>query len=249
MSHKRGAQRRAQIFQESFGKFLQDIQSGLRSNRCAPIPVNANSTNGIATDSRLLARLKDWRDDASWEEFFRLYRGIMHEFARRQGLNEQEAQDVVQDTLLSVARYLHAFKHDASRCSFRRWLLRIVRNRTVDLVRRRPNERSFPGRWPGADSGTGTAPIDRVPDLRSLQPGERWERQWEAQVLEAALEKLKRQVKPRHYQVFDLAVLQHNPTKRVARTLGISPTQVYLVKHRVLRAFKQMLEKLQAGLR
>jgi len=210
--------------------------------------VNTDSTNGLETDSGLLARLKDWRDDASWEDFFRLYRKVIHEFARRQGLNEQEAQDVVQDTLLSVARYLHAFKHDASRSSLRHWLLKIVRHRTVDLVRRRPNERPFPRRWPGADSGSGTAPIDRVPDPQSLKPDERWERQWETEVLEASLEKLKRLIKPRHYQVFDLAVLQHEPTKRVARTLGISPAQVYLVKHRVLRAFKQMLRKLQAGL-
>jgi hypothetical protein len=60
----------------------------------------------IATRASLLDRLKDHADDASWQEFFDTYWRLIYSVARRAGLNDAEAQEVVQETVISVARRL-----------------------------------------------------------------------------------------------------------------------------------------------
>jgi len=54
----------------------------------------------------LLSRLKDWRDDASWQEFFDTYWRLIYGVARKAGLSDAEAQDIVQETVFSVVRVL-----------------------------------------------------------------------------------------------------------------------------------------------
>jgi RNA polymerase sigma-70 factor (ECF subfamily) len=196
-----------------------------------------------ATDAALIGRLHNLDDHQSWDAFYRAYWKLIYRFACERGLNDGEAREVVQDTLLSVARSLHGFRPEREGGSFKRWLLCLTRRRAVDHVRRRPRELPMRSRADTATGGTGTA--ERVADPHGSEAEGRWQQQWEAQVLESALEKLKRRVSPRHYQVFDHAVVKGQPAARVAKTLGLNTAQVYLVKHRVLRDFKQMLKAFQ----
>lgn len=203
----------------------------------------ASHSSVRATDMALIGRLHNLDDHQSWDAFHRAYWKLIYRFACERGLNDGEAREVVQDTLLSVARSLHSFRPSREGGSFKRWLLCLVRRRATDHWRRRPRELPMKSRPDTDTGGTGTA--ERVPDPHSLATDERWERQWESQVLEAALEKLKRRVSPRHYQIFNQTVLKGQPTARVARTFLISQAQVYLVKHRVLREFERMLKAFQ----
>ena len=57
----------------------------------------------IATRASLLVRLKDREDQASWQEFFDTYWRLIYSVATKAGLNDAEAQDVVQETVISVA--------------------------------------------------------------------------------------------------------------------------------------------------
>lgn len=203
----------------------------------------ASHSSVRATDAALIGKLHSLDDHQSWDAFYRAYWKLIYRFACERGLNDTEAHEVVQDTLLSVARSLHGFRPEREGSSFKRWLLCLTRRRTVDHVRRRPRELPMRSRADSGTGGTGTA--ERVADPHSLETEVRWQQQWEAQVVEAALEKLKRRVSPRHYQVFDHAVVKGQPAARVAKTLGLNTAQVYLVKHRVLRDFKQMLKAFQ----
>jgi RNA polymerase sigma-70 factor (ECF subfamily) len=54
----------------------------------------------------LLVRLKDWGDQKSWQDFFDTYWRLIHSVAIKAGLSEAEAQDVVQETVLTVAKKL-----------------------------------------------------------------------------------------------------------------------------------------------
>ena len=60
-----------------------------------------------------------------------------------------------------------------------------------------------------------------------------WEREWQQNVMKAALERVKMRVSPRQFQIFDYNVLQGMNATEVRRKLGVSITQVYLAKHRV----------------
>ena len=73
-----------------------------------------------------------------------------------------------------------------------------------------------------------------------------WEAEWQSNLMEAALERVRRRVREEHYQMFDLNVVRQWPANQVAKTLEVSVAQVYLVKHRILALLKRevrMLEK------
>ena len=95
------------------------------------------------TSASLLERIKDWNDRSSWEDFERTYGGLILGVARKHGLSEEEAADVKQDTLLSVAKGIQGFSYDRERCTFKTWLFNLTRSRIVDLLRRRPREVLF----------------------------------------------------------------------------------------------------------
>jgi len=66
--------------------------------------------DSLATRASLLGRLRNWDDAESWEEFTRIYWQLIYNVARGAGLPDPEARDVVQETLLGVAKKVHEFK-------------------------------------------------------------------------------------------------------------------------------------------
>ena len=73
----------------------------------------------LPTRSSLLDRLRNWEDQASWQEFFNTYWKFIYSMAIRSGLSEQEAEDGVQETVLSIAKKMPEFVYDPAVCSFR----------------------------------------------------------------------------------------------------------------------------------
>jgi RNA polymerase sigma-70 factor (ECF subfamily) len=204
-------------------------------------PPNADEL--IPTRDSLLSRLKDWRDDASWRDFFNTYWKLVYGVALKAGLTEQEAEEVVQETVITVARRIGEFKYDPAVCSFKTWLLNLTRWRIVDQLRkRRPN--GAHSRSP-ADAGARTAMIERVADPAALSLDAVWDEEWQQQILAAAIQSVKRRVKPEHYQVFHLCVFKEWPVKKVAGELGVSAAQVYLAKHRVASLLKKEVKAME----
>ena len=180
-----------------------------------------------ATRHSLVERLTDLGDQRKWQEFFETYWRLIYGVARKGGLTDAEAQDVVQETVLTVAKNITKYERTAG--SFKGWLLHITRWRIADQYRQRaPADRPRPAR---DDSRRATATIDRVPDGFDLDAA--WEEEWQRNVLAAALERVKRQVDAKHYQIFDCVVLKHWPAAKVATELRVSVAQVYLVRHRL----------------
>src|SRR5215472_6203923 len=91
----------------------------------------------IRTRATLLLRLKNWQDQASWEQFFDTYWRLIYRFARKAELTDQEAQDVVQETMFAVAKHIPTFTYDPARGSFKGWLLNMARWRLIDQLRKR----------------------------------------------------------------------------------------------------------------
>src|SRR5687767_8167044 len=66
----------------------------------------------LPTRKSLLTRLKNWEDQEGWREFFEMYWRLIYRVATKAGFNDSEAQDVVQDTVLAVAKKMRGFKYD-----------------------------------------------------------------------------------------------------------------------------------------
>jgi RNA polymerase sigma-70 factor (ECF subfamily) len=198
----------------------------------------------IPTRYSLLSRLEDWDDAESWKEFFDIYWRLIYSLALQSGLTETEAQDVVQETVMTVARDIHKFKRDRALGSFKGWLRRIIRWRIIDQFRKRNPEKPEPEIWSEGDDSS--ADLNRIPDTSSTELEMRWEEEWRANLFETALERVKRQVRDEHFQIFDLYVVKSWPALKVARTLSVSVGRVYLAKHRIAALIKkeiQILEK------
>ena len=58
----------------------------------------------IPTRRSLLGRLKDWRDNESWEDFFNTYWKLIYAFAIKRGLTHQEAEETVQEIFIAIWR-------------------------------------------------------------------------------------------------------------------------------------------------
>ena len=206
----------------------------------------ATGPDRLRTRQTLLLRLIDWNNQASWTEFNEIYAGLIHNFVLKQGVQEDEARDVVQETLFSVAKAFRKGLFDPNQGSFKTWLLCVTRNRVRDHFRRRRH-------WPEARRGPRTDPnrtatVERVPDPRSLSPEAVWEEEWSNNVRALALENLKAKVKPKHFQIFHWRFIKRYPAGKVAKALGVSVSQVYLVTFRLKGKFQRRVRKLQREL-
>ena len=204
----------------------------------------------LPTRRSLLTRLRQADDHVGWQEFFDMYWRLLYGVARKAGLNDAEAQDAVQDCVITVNQQMPKFRYEPERCSFKGWLLMILRQR----VGRQFKKRMHPGTL-GADEPAGSVAGDEATDghplARRPNPGVDpleviWEAEWQQHMLALATERVKRLVSDAQFQIFDLYVLRGWPAREVARTLGVSIAQVYLAKLRVGRRFKREVEALKA---
>lgn len=205
-------------------------------------PSKADPIPSLRTRPSLLQRVRSWEDHSSWEEFHRLYRKLIYGLARRSGLSHADAEEVTQDVFLRMAETIHRFESDPKRGTFRGWLMNLTRWRIADKFSSQPQGEYHRVRKPD-DTGLRTSTIERVPN--PAETDDEWEKEWQRHVLDAACERIARRVKARHFQVFELYVLQHRPALRVAAELGINPAAVYVIGQRLTRQLKTEVAKLR----
>ena len=202
--------------------------------------------SAIPTRRSLIARLKNWDDDRSWKDFFDSYWKLIYAVARKAGLSDAEAQDVVQEVVIKVSQKISDLKYDPAIGSFKGWLLTMTRWRISDQFRKRmPVARA---RRHSGESARRTATIDRIPDPAGIPLESIWDEEWQRNLLGMALAKVKQETNPRHYQIFDCYVMKGWSVAKVVETLGISAGQVYLAKHRVGKVLRREMEHLQREL-
>lgn len=205
--------------------------------------MSSSDEDSLLTRRTLLSRLRNLDDQESWRTFFDLYWRLLYNVARKSGLDELGAQEIVQDTVIAVARQMPGFRYDPARGTFRQWLLRITRRRIIDHLRRiyrqplradvSPESLDEHEQHAAAITDQSASAIDAA-----------WEEEWEKSTFDAALAQVRAAVNPRHFQVFDYCVLKEWPASKVAATLNLNAAQVYLAKHRVVQAMKRAVRRI-----
>lgn len=180
-------------------------------------------------------------DEDRWHEFFRRYGPAIRGFALKAGLTETEADEVVQETCLGVARNVAEYCYDPARCRFKTWLLNLASWRVKNQFARRR-------RW---DDRKQLAPLGELDPGEAVLPepagadawGELWDEEWRATLLRTAWDNVRPNLSATQFQIFDLNVMKDWPAGDVARTLGVSLASVYLTKHRVSAALKAEIKR------
>ena len=219
--------------------------------------ITVKDTDSIPTRQSLLARLKDVDDQESWREFFGTYWRLIHAAAVKAGLTQSEAEEVVQEVMISAAKKMPGFTYDPAKDSLKGWLLAVTRWKVADQFRKRqavpaPNiVGEAPPSARGAravpeDETNRTATVERVPDPNSADLDTIWDDEWRANLLRTALDRVKRRVNPAHYEMYHLHVVQGLSPRETARALGVSTAAVHLAKHRVGGSVKAELKRIEA---
>ena len=207
----------------------------------------------ILTRPSLLNRLKTGDNVESWQEFYRVYGKLVRDFAVQAGLTDTEADEVVQETAVAVARHLLEFRHDPKVCRFKTWLLNQASWRIKDQFKKRRRGGGLAGESPPIAGGSPalpddtarTATVERVPDPTTVNLDALFEAEWRKNLLDAALEQVKAKFNLKQFQIFDLNVVKEWPARDVARSLGVSLANVYVTKHRFAAALKKEVARLE----
>jgi RNA polymerase sigma-70 factor (ECF subfamily) len=196
----------------------------------------------LPTRQSLLARLSDLRDQDGWREFFETYWRLIYSVARKSGLNDIEAQEVVQTTFIYLSRKMPKFHYEPAFGSFKSWLRVITRSR-ISVYRRseKADERLFRDPCPEIEGGQ----LDQIPDPAADAADELWQREWRENLLNAAFRRVRCKVSSQQLLIFRLSSPGDVPLPQVAKKLGVSLGQVYLARHRVGKLLKVELERLR----
>lgn len=195
-------------------------------------------TTTIASTA-LLQALRQEDNSAAWRQFCDRYEPLLLAFTRRAGLGEEDARDVVQETLAAFVQGFRAGRYDPDRGRLRSWLQGIAFNKIREARRRfaRPEVQVV-------DPGDGTRFMNRVPDDEELT--DLFEQEWERAVLAECLREVRRHFDPQTLRAFKLYVLESRPAEDVARELGISRNAVYVGKSRVMAHLTELQKEIAA---
>jgi RNA polymerase sigma-70 factor (ECF subfamily) len=81
-----------------------------------------------ATSVSPLQQLRQPHDKEAWARFLKLYAPLLSYWAKRAGLQEQDAADLVQDVFTTLVEWLSVFTYDRHRI-FRGWLPTVLLNK------------------------------------------------------------------------------------------------------------------------
>src|SRR4030095_3133885 len=215
-------------------------RAGVRKN---PLVVPRDRDELIPTRKSLITLLKNWRDDGSWQEFFDTYWKLIYCFARKSELTDAEAQDVVQEVMISVAKRMPKFKYDPKIGSFKAYLFKLTRWRIVDQVRKRGAQVSLPSRRTDTSSDWSEVPeVDRASGgFEAL-----WNKEWKENLLKAAEARVRFRMDPAKDTSFHSYVVREVPAEKVAEQFGVSVNQVYLAKNRISELIMEELKRLES---
>lgn len=195
-------------------------------NECDSIAARDSSTS-----SGLIRGVQQGNPEA-WRRLSDVFGPLIYSWGRRWGLSPEDAADVLQETLLAVARNVARFERIPDR-SFRAWLWTITRSKIRDLSRRRK-------RQPQAGGGTSVNELlQQLPEQLPIDD-DREQGVWKDTLLRA-LASARGDFAERTWQAFWQVIIQGRSPADVAAELGVSPAAVRQAKSRVLQRLRELL--------
>lgn len=183
----------------------------------------------------LLVRLRDDRDHDAWAEFVRVYGPLVYGFARKKGLQDADAADVMQDSLRVVVGAVKRLEHDPERGSFRSWLFAVVQNQLLRFWSRQDRA--------GRGSG-GTSAHERLREVPDPGDGDSvWDEEYQRCRFAWAAERVRGQVAPTTWDAFWKTAIEGQSGREVAECLGMSTAAVYLARSRVMARLKEQIRQ------
>jgi len=189
------------------------------------------------TTTTLLDKLRDPENRTVWQEFDARYRPILHAFAHRLGLGDDDAADAAQEALAQFARAYRSGRYERGRGRLRSWIIGIARNCIIDALRARAARREQRGISALAD----VPGEDRLADI--------WDGECQREILRQGLNALREhtRLEPQTIRAFELLALGQRTSAEVAAECDMTMNDVYLAKHRCLTRLRPIVAALSAA--
>jgi RNA polymerase sigma factor (sigma-70 family) len=190
------------------------------------------------TSMTLLERLQsNPRDPQAWSLFVERYQPRIHVWCMTWGLQASDAEDVAQDVLVKLFAAMSKFQYDPAR-SFRAWSKTVTKHAWCDFLAARKKD-------PGRNAG----PLDTIADSADAQSDleRRLEDGFEAELIDLAMHRVKKRVKPSTWQAFQLTVVEGLSGADAAQKLQIPVAHVFVAKNRVETMLQEEARILRRG--
>jgi RNA polymerase sigma factor (sigma-70 family) len=189
----------------------------------------------IPTRASLLGRLKNSKDQASWQEFFDTYWSLIYGSARKAGLSDDDAKDVLEGTINSVAEHMPKFRYDPEIGSFKAWLHQLIRLQIISrTLKRRPSSGAPSREQAAAESHPSAKALDQM-----------WETEWKTNLQNASVANVKRRLDPKRYQIYDLLVNKQWAAEKVSALMSLSVDEVTAAKQNITEMIQAEVKRLE----
>ena len=181
------------------------------------------------TSITLMMRVQeDPADPLAWDEFVKRYQPMIRDWCVRWGSQPTDADDVAQQVLLKLLTAMKQYRRQAG-SGFRGWLKTVTHNAWLDFVTSRQMSTPYPASINSiADSS------DAFGDLE-----QQMERAFEHELLELAMRRVEKRVKPGTWEAFRLTAIEDLQGVEVAKRLNMDVSNVFVHKHRVLKLLEE----------
>ena len=183
----------------------------------------------IDTRESLLGRLKFGEAEEAWKEFYHLYWGAILRYSRKLGLPQHQAEEVLQETMVTLMRVLPRFTYDRGKGKFRNFLLTIVHRKALAMLRRTSRKTEVP--WDDARDGTADA-FDNGGSVEAEALA-----RWRDSLWEEAIRRVRDDARlaENTFPIFEAYAIRRRPVAEVAREFGVKENAVYQIRNRLLR--------------
>ncbi len=188
------------------------------------------------TRASLILRLPSRGDAEAWREFVSIYEPFIDRFARRNGFQDADARELVQNVLIAVVKAVDRWQLDPDRGRFRTWLFKIARNQFLDLLRKK-------GRQPARSGSSGL--LERLPAPDDV--AEQLVLEHRHELFRWAAARVRETVKPATWRAFWMTSVEQLSIEQAARTLGLTEGAVYIARSRVLTRLRDEVRELENG--
>ena len=192
----------------------------------------SNSTRTCDTPLSLLERLRESDRTDDWDALVEIYRGLITLWLVRAGVERNDLDDLVQESLLALVRGIKSFRHNGNPGAFRCWLRRLVVNRAVTHFR---GQRRRQSKQQSGVPASVQAVEDRMLDAR-------WEEEHDRHVLNQLLRLAEGDFSWTTWRAFSLQVFDNFSPATAGQELGISPNAAMIAKSRVLKRLRDMAQ-------
>lgn len=182
----------------------------------------------LSTPPTLLERLRRSDDPEAWGRFVDLYSPLLFEWARRNGVPESDAADLVQSVLVLLIRQIPK-QEQQSGGNFRGWLFTVLRNCWRDLCRARARQPVI-AHGVSPDDQPGSDPI-----------AELTEEEYRACLIRRTLRIIQTDFPQHTWRAFWMHVVEGKAAAEVAAEVKSTANAVYLARGRILKRLREEL--------